>query len=415
MVAKTLTYEVTLDVDRPVLADFDRWLESHVREVLALDGFLSASVDEGEAEEGQGRRVVRYRMRDRQALDEYLATHAERMRADGQERFGERMRASRRTWLAKPGPDEGKLFVPEVGFKRCQNCEAPLMGTFCSSCGQRNRRRLPRLIEFMGELLGEVFEYDSRFWKTLWPLLRRPGFLTREYIDGRRVSYLPPLRMFLVLSVFFFLLAGLTDNIQVDASVDGAEGEELVQADDPPEAPAPEEMDLHVEGLPFLEDPDVQQRLVEQYTKVEERPELLARAMAEELPTMMLAFLPVFGLVLMMLYPLGDRRYVEHLILSIHYHSFFFLEVIILMLLFRFAGALEAAEVPGQTLAMVVAGLSTAVVVIWTPIYLFRSLRVVYGQGWFVTLIKFLLLNVAYLVALGLTTAITAVIAGLNI
>jgi len=60
-------------------------------------------------------------------------------------------------------------------------------------------------------------------------------------------------------------------------------------------------------------------------------------------------------------------------------------------------------------------GISVAAVVIWTPIYLFRSLRSVYLQGRLMTTFKFLLLVISYLLSLALTTAVTAVIAGLSL
>jgi hypothetical protein len=54
-------------------------------------------------------------------------------------------------------------------------------------------------------LLDDVFSFDSRASRTIWPLLTRPGFLTNEYIQGRRVHYVPPLRLYLFISIVFFI------------------------------------------------------------------------------------------------------------------------------------------------------------------------------------------------------------------
>jgi quinol monooxygenase YgiN len=416
LAAKSLIYEVSLEVDPAALAQFDPWLEQHVQEMLRIEGFLSADIRREDEEGPRPTRVVQYRMRDEEALETYLSEHAEAMRQQGLERFGDSFSASRKTYLAKPGPSSGQLVIPDLGYDLCLNCEAPLIGSFCSACGQRNRRRLPKVLELVGEMLGEVFEYDSRFWKTLWPLLRRPGHLTREYIDGRRVKYLPPVRMFLVLSIVFFGLSGLTDADTDSVTIDN-DGEEieLVQDTDPPDAPAPNEWAVDAEGYPFLDDPELQDRLVRQVVKIQEEPGLLVVAMARELPTMMLVFLPVLAFVLQLLYPIAGHRYVEHLIFSIHYHSFFFLQIILVMLLGRIATGMEAMEITGAGLMEVVFGISVAVVVFWTPIYLFRSLRTVYLQGWIMTTFKFLLLIVSYLISLALTTLVTALIAGLSL
>jgi quinol monooxygenase YgiN len=94
-----VVYEVTLDVDTSLLPDYLPWLDRHVGQMLALPGFTGAQVyAQHEPAPDPGRAVfcVHYRLRDRAALDEYLRTHAARMRADGQQRFGDRFSASRR-------------------------------------------------------------------------------------------------------------------------------------------------------------------------------------------------------------------------------------------------------------------------------------------------------------------------------
>ncbi len=62
------------------------------------------------------------------------------------------------------------------------------------------------MAHFAGEAFESISHADSRLWRTLWYLLARPGFLTREFFAGRRVAYLPPFRLYLVISVLFFLV-----------------------------------------------------------------------------------------------------------------------------------------------------------------------------------------------------------------
>src|ERR1700690_3005339 len=97
-------------------------------------------------------------------------------------------------------------------MERCDNCLAPLTGAYCSACGQRVLHHGLSLREFLGDAAEVIPHADSRFWRTFGPLLVRPGFLTQQYIKGRRASYLPPFRLYLVLSVVFFLLIPLTSS-----------------------------------------------------------------------------------------------------------------------------------------------------------------------------------------------------------
>ena len=71
------------------------------------------------------------------------------------------------------------------------------------------------------EAFESISHADSRLWRTLWYLLSRPGFLTREFFEGKRVRYLPPFRLYLVISVVFFLAVGSPEGpmIVVDSDV----------------------------------------------------------------------------------------------------------------------------------------------------------------------------------------------------
>lgn len=89
----------------------------------------------------------------------------------------------------------------------CLNCDAHLDGQYCAQCGQRSSTRFISLFELLRDAFGDMFELDSRLWRTLIPLLIKPGRLTRDYLVGRRARYMPPFRMYLVLSLVFFLVA----------------------------------------------------------------------------------------------------------------------------------------------------------------------------------------------------------------
>ncbi|HEV3286169.1 MAG TPA: DUF3667 domain-containing protein, partial [Steroidobacteraceae bacterium] len=89
----------------------------------------------------------------------------------------------------------------------CDNCGAPVPARYCSACGQRLEPPVHSLWHFSRVATEDLTHADSRLWRTLTALLFKPGRLTREFLAGRRARYLPPVRLYLVLSVLFFLIA----------------------------------------------------------------------------------------------------------------------------------------------------------------------------------------------------------------
>ena len=101
-----VVYEVNLDLDAAIAAEYRTWLDGHVREILALPGFTGAQVHEVLDPPPAAGRValsVQYRLVDSHALDRYLREHAPRLRGDGMARFGGRFTATRRVMRVGPG------------------------------------------------------------------------------------------------------------------------------------------------------------------------------------------------------------------------------------------------------------------------------------------------------------------------
>jgi len=172
----SITYEVALEPDAGILPEFEAWLEDHADAMLALPGFTGATIHKAEdPESGATLRVVRYELKDRAALERYLAEHAPRMRAEATARFAGRFRATRRIVL------EGRD-AALTDARPCPNCGELLWGQYCASCGQRSRLRMITFWELLrdaGDLLASL---DSRLWRTLGLLMFRPGRLTLDYL-----------------------------------------------------------------------------------------------------------------------------------------------------------------------------------------------------------------------------------------
>lgn len=472
--AHAVVYQVALEADAAIEREFDTWLRDHVADMLALPGFVAAEILVGtEPPPAPGRvsRTVFYRLRDQAALDAYLRDHAPRMREQGALRFGDRFSVTRRTLAQR------EEMLAGHSTDNCLNCGEVLSGQYCSYCGQRARVRVISLWELMRDLVGDILDVDSRIWRTLVPLLFRPGLLTVEYLRGRRMQYTPPFRMYVVLSLVFFLVVSVggstprfqfddrNANVQVGEDQDAAapatpaasEGggseakpaETSSDGDSPAEPPLTPEalaaIEAAVERIPadkqaearteiakamrelspaaqatvgkHLKDPcgeesfhlnppalaEYEPRLREACRKiVSDSGASFSRAVWENVPKMMFIFLPVLALANSVLYVGSRRYYVEHLLFFVHFHAFFFLLITIDVLVWHGATLLQGGD---EGLLSIAAGLFTAAIVFYVPIYLFKAMRRVYGQGRFVTFIKFALLFVAYFISLLLTLA----------
>ncbi len=394
-------YEVTLDVDPDVVTSFDDWLREHIREMLVLPGFESAQLfsrdpDPADPEESRAQRTVQYKLSTTEELRHYFEQHAERMRKEGTDRFGGKFKASRRI-LNAPTEFAG---TGEHALHFCLNCNAPLAGQYCTDCGQRDKSRMISLWELLKDLVGDVFELDSRIWRTLRPLTFRPGFLTNEYLAGRRMHYTPPLRLYLVLSILFFLLLPTSTTVSIDG--DGEESEVAGELGlSPDESCSDVEIDLggRLEGFEPLAR-DWAYALCIKGEQVQRNPAVFRNELLGNLPKMMFLFLPLLALVMKFLYPWSKRYYVEHLLFFVHFHSYFFLALTITILY-----GLLPDFFPGQGVA---GGILIAIVSIWTPFYLARAMRNVYGQMWIVRFAKYLVLVVAYVISFVITAAVGA-------
>jgi hypothetical protein len=256
----------------------------------------------------------------------------------------------------------------------CTNCGAPLHGRYCSSCGQRAGTAAHTVGHFLREAIEAFTHADSRLWSTLKALLRRPGFLTREYFAGRRARYLPPLRLYLIMSVLFFVLNALLSAgpsqhpaVMLDKSATTQDCEHL-------------KADLGWGGQVFLP------RLKAACKSMQaDNGRAFSESLVNNLGRALFVFLPLMAALMKLLYWRPPRYYLEHLLLLLNNHACVFLLLSIFMLATHW--------IPYKAWnALLVVGL------IWyLPRYLYRSMKVVYGQAGWLTFLKFTVLAFAYL------------------
>lgn len=275
----------------------------------------------------------------------------------------------------------------------CENCRAPLAGRYCSACGQRHEPHIHSISEFMHEAAENLTHADSRVWRTIWPLLAKPGFLTREFLEGRRARYLPPFRLYLVLSVVFFVIAAAVDHDEVAVvkmnmgnatSGPSIDVETLAPAhpNESPEQRTDRLCNITVQGLPgkdFLEP-----RLISACRKmVADNGKGLAQSLYHNIPRALILLLPLLALAMRVMYL--KRYYVEHLLFFIHTHSFTFLFLTMYVLLIR--------VIPFGWFF----GIATTAMIVWIPYYTYRAMLRVYAQKKWLTWLKFWVLAWWYL------------------
>jgi len=369
----------------------------------------------------------------------------------------------------KPPASASKaLTIPSsrlAGSPTCLNCGTALLGPFCYFCGQPDKNLMRFFPALVRDLLEDVVDFDSRLMRTLKPLLLHPGKLTRDYLLGRRYRYVPPLRLYIFSSMIFFILAATLTGQAIDISPDdtgpgininfngGKEAvsrglEEAVRQGElsPEEADdiaqqvenvlpqgkgaastesedkdedvimiggKPWDRETNPFNVPFMPDfvNDWINREIEESPQkgreIEANPNLIVDKLFEVLPAAVFVMLPLVALLFKFWYLFAGKFYVEHLIHALHNHAFLFVVFTLTLTSDSVASWLDP-EKTGR--AGEVSSWLTVLLLCWIPLYLLLSLKTVYRQSWAMTLIKFCVIGISYVVLLGIVTSFAAVL-----
>lgn len=311
-----------------------------------------------------------------------------------------------------------RVYPPPLPY--CENCLTPLSGPFCAQCGQHAidyRRSFGR---FFGDVLDSFLNWDSKFFATMALLLVRPWRLTLAFLHGERVRYVHPLRLYLLVSVFFFFgvheLAQQANFQQTTIHSKKARSDAQKMIDDifdrpgtKDDAQADEEKRVTKSGgLVVVEtdkdDKDAQgfERWMNQQIKQKigedgVNSKVFFMAVISNLPAMMLCCIPLFALVLRILYLRRGYFFVDHLIYALHIHAFAYMAI----LLIGFVIAEGAKVLPGAS-PFIIAALVVASICL-----LLLSIRQVYRQAWIWSIAKFLIGGAVYVIVLSLALGAT--------
>ncbi|MFZ1291516.1 MAG: DUF3667 domain-containing protein [Melioribacteraceae bacterium] len=297
--------------------------------------------------------------------------------------------------------------------KHCLNCHKDIdYANYCSNCGQLNTDKKLTFKQLLNDFLGDYFTFDSKFFKSLIPLLIKPGHLTREYLSGKRVSYILPLRLYIFTTFVFFFVVTLNTKIDLDkfnTSLTDSTfvNESIIDTTDAfsnkinkglntdvsysiDSTKSKKEVLVEGPGFKFSIGKDKENRnpIVRYFNNKskylasfgKESSTLFWKEVINQIPKVMFILLPLFALFLKLLYIRRKILYIEHLVFSLHIHTFIFIVLIISIF------------IPNIYIIMVL--------ILIILIYLFLSLLNFYQQSVLKSLLKFVLLIAIYLITL---------------
>ncbi len=266
--------------------------------------------------------------------------------------------------------------------QNCLNCNTEINNSnFCYNCGQENSHKHLSVKQLLNDFLGDYWTFDSKFFHSIFPLLFKPGHLTEEYSLGRRQSYIFPLRLYVFTTFIFFFVLALNNKIAESNLEEPAERttwesatrDSLVKILDNYSETIPKEirseiiakMDsansisnreernnfLHIGStgdISFdstsaensftlsgaeLDSSSLLGKLSTLVSKKfqhlgkmgEEGSKAFQKEMINQIPKVMFLLLPIFALILKLIYFRKKVFYLEHFIFSLHFHTFAFL------------------------------------------------------------------------------------------
>jgi hypothetical protein len=337
--------------------------------------------------------------------------------------------------------------IPQRKEKDCLNCGTIVQGRYCQNCGQENVVPKETFWHMVTHFFYDITHFDTNFFHTIHHLVLKPGFLSKEYMSGKRASYLHPVKMYVFTSAIFFLLffsfftpeTKITDykrplstaersnfiktlerRIKKDSS--DTEVKKLLQAvKDSIYTPTVKDQNEYSENPDVISLTGKHYRSIEEYDSIENslpkeerdgwllkklqkkaiaisikyrnEPDLAEKKLGENilhrLPYMLFVSLPLFALILRLVYIRRKQFYfADHGVFTIHLYVFSFL---VLLAIFSLTALQDATG--WKWLGFIYFAL-----IVWLFVYLFLAMRRFYGQRKGKTFLKFILVALLSLI-----------------
>lgn len=267
----------------------------------------------------------------------------------------------------------------------CLNCNYSFNQSenYCPNCGQENHDLKIPFSHFVEEFLEGILHFDSKVWHTLKTLFFYPGKITNDFLEGKRVSFVPPIRLYVFFSFIFFLTLSLVFNhkdedkklTQIIAEEGKADKEEISKVFDSLE------FKVNIEdSIGAKESQEIERKLRKIGSMTGGDINQLNQKVYKILSFALFFLLPVFALIMKLMYRSSHKFYYEHFIAAIHYHVIIF--IILLIAIGFYAISLPSA--------------SYLILFFGALVYFINSLRAVYHQSWLRTTVKAVLIFWVY-------------------
>lgn len=338
--------------------------------------------------------------------------------------------------------------MDDSGKNVCPNCHATHDGSYCNFCGQKHYSHKETFGELVFKFFSDFTHFDSRFFRTVLPLLFKPGVLTNRYIEGKKASQFHPIRLYLFSSFIYFLLffgcskkerfnseempsiAIEKDSLEAERkyvfapfSIKAEAEEDIVVASSPDSTTR-----FTIKGLEGLDSLTALNMLPAEYQRMQDslpeqqRDNFIKRyamkqslklyqegkrdgtglmnkiysSVTHNIPKMFFILLPLFALLLKLLY-IREKQYyyVDHAIYSLHYFSFIF----ILLILSQFVlGPIFKTD------------LFLGIAMLWMALYMFIAMKRIYRQRFRKTLLKYSLLGISFFLLVAVAFAVNLMV-----
>ncbi len=326
--------------------------------------------------------------------------------------------------------------------KNCLNCNAIVYGRYCHICGQENIETKESVKHLFIHFFQDITHFDGKFFSSLKYLIFHPGFLSREYMVGRRNSYLNPVRFYVFTSFVFFLVffslfnshPKTTQSMTISTGKDSLTYDEIKTADSLTYKKFIDKVVANDSKMVFAYNKEKYLQYLDTTTNKKEKMELgdgnsfsfnksdieessiekkswisklflkklktiykdykgdMAAAsnvfkdkFQHSIPQLLFVSLPLFALLLKLLYfRCKQFYYVNHAIFAIHFFIFVFVALL------AYFGIDALAKLPHLSWLQFI----NIIIVIGIFFYSYKAMRNFYQQGRGKTILKFMLLNI---------------------
>jgi Protein of unknown function (DUF3667) len=278
----------------------------------------------------------------------------------------------------------------------CRNCGALAPQNYCPECGQDTDPRPPSVREFANHFFGNYIAVKGSFAQTLWRLVTKPGQLTVDYLAGRKRQYILPLRLYITVSVIVLLSLSIvvsqsmSGNDAVKVDVKDLEGDFVSFGDFASIKVSKGGVIECVGAMPK----SICDRARERYGSTPEMLKSYMRSLPERIVKFLgyslFALMPLFALLMKLVYLNRRMTYGEHIVFALHLHA--------IWLLVLLATTLTPKIISDWLLFAV-------------PMYALLSMRRVYGGRWWTTLLRAGCISLLYLIAIVIALTVVSVIA----